>query len=252
MVLLSLIVMGSLALVEVGATSGAQPVSLEPGGGARSMVDSLLPLGPDSASSVPDIDAYIQALPDGAFEGDPAQRKNALANKLAAVAELIADCKHAEAIDKLAHDLRAKMDGALGGNPTNDWITDPQAQADLCAMIDALIAHIETLPPCPVYCSEAAAAFCADIGWIKVSDPATDEGQIICTVDGRPAEENCGGCAEYNIVVWEDGAGDRFCPEVAPYTTYAGNVYCGHHPCECGDNLIWCGVWDMQGCIPDP
>jgi hypothetical protein len=233
MVLLSLIVVGSIALVEVGASSGAQPA----------------PDGPDSAPSVPEIEAYIQALPDSAFDSQPAQRKTALANKLVAVADLIADGRIAEAIDKLQHDIRAKMDGALGGIPTNDWITDPQAQEDLCAMIDALIARLSD-PPTPLLCSEAAAAYCADIGWFQVSDPATDDGQIICTIDGRPAGENCGGCAEYNIVVWEDGAGDRFCP--GTYTTYAGNVYCGHHPCECGDNLIWCGVWDMQGCEPDP
>ncbi len=50
-----------------------------------------------------------------------------------------------EAIDKLKHDIRPKCDGSLGGNPRNDWITDPETQQELCAMIDALIAFLEML-----------------------------------------------------------------------------------------------------------
>jgi hypothetical protein len=101
-----------------------------------------------------------------------------------------------------------------------------------------------------IYCSEAAIAFCNAIGWHVMLVPPDTSGVIICTVDGRPAENNCDGCGSYHIVVWEDSAGDPFC--TASYTTYAGNVYCGHHPCECGDNLIWCGVWNMMDCTPDP
>jgi hypothetical protein len=50
-----------------------------------------------------------------------------------------------EAIDKLENDLRAKMDGCYGGNPRNDWITDCEAQYELLAIIDDLIAYLATL-----------------------------------------------------------------------------------------------------------
>ena len=28
-------------------------------------------------------------------------------------------------------------------------------------------------------------------------------------------------------------------------------LYIDLNPCSCGDNLIDCGVWDMQNCVPD-
>ncbi len=51
----------------------------------------------------------------------------------------------AEAITKLENDIRPKMDGCLGGNPNNDWILDCDAQTQITEMIDALVAHLETL-----------------------------------------------------------------------------------------------------------
>jgi hypothetical protein len=103
-------------------------------------------------------------------------------------------------------------------------------------------------PPDLPLCSEVASAWCAAKGWV-VADSSPYPGNIICTLPGVAEDENCSGCGEYNIVVWESGSGDRFCP--VTYTTVAGKYYCGHDPCECGDNLVLCGSWDPAGCIQD-
>ena len=88
---------------------------------------------------------YIQKLPASAFDGPADQRKNALANQFAAVDNMIRVKNYKGAIQKLQIEIRAKADGSVGGNPNNDWITDPKAQKDICAMIDALIAYLNTL-----------------------------------------------------------------------------------------------------------
>ena len=49
------------------------------------------------------------------------------------------------AIKKLQNDIRAKTDGDIDGNPKNDWITNPEAQQEICNMIDDLIAYLQTL-----------------------------------------------------------------------------------------------------------
>ena len=46
------------------------------------------------------------------------------------------------AIMKLKNDIRAKADGYVDGSPKNDWISDPQAQYDICLMIDDLIDYL--------------------------------------------------------------------------------------------------------------
>jgi parallel beta-helix repeat protein len=91
------------------------------------------------------IDNYIQELSETAFKSRPEQRQNALHNKLGDVLELVETNEHQEAIDKLIHDIRVKMDGSVDGKANNDWITDPAAQEDLCEMIDELIANLGTL-----------------------------------------------------------------------------------------------------------
>jgi len=96
--------------------------------------------------AIVEIDDYIQDIDDDAFKNNAEQRKNALSNKLEAVMALIDAGEYQDAINKLKNDIRSKCDGSLGGNPKNDWITDPDVQAELCAMIDALIAYLETLP----------------------------------------------------------------------------------------------------------
>ena len=97
------------------------------------------------SSQVPDVNDYIQDIPNEFFVNNAEQRKNALSEKLNEVIELINNGMYEEAILKLKHDIRPKCDGSLGGNPRNDWITDEDTQQELCAMIDALIAFLEML-----------------------------------------------------------------------------------------------------------
>lgn len=98
-------------------------------------------------------------------------------------------------------------------------------------------------------CSAVAREYCESKGWIVVSDPNPSIGNIVCTVDGRGSEDNCSGCSEYNMVVWENGSPEQHC--AGTYSTVAGTVYGGHIPCICADNLYWCQPWDTQGCSPD-
>ncbi len=95
------------------------------------------------------INDYIQDLPESAFRKPALQRMKALENKLLhdpdSVAKLIQAGKIQDAIGKLKNDIRAKLDGSLGGNPKNDWITDPAAQQVLAGKIDPLVAYLETL-----------------------------------------------------------------------------------------------------------
>jgi hypothetical protein len=95
------------------------------------------------------INDYIQNLPESAFQGPALQRMTALENKLLhdpdSVAKLIQAGEMQDAIGKLKNDIRAKLDGSLGGNPENDWITDATAQQELADEIDCLVAYLETL-----------------------------------------------------------------------------------------------------------
>jgi hypothetical protein len=91
------------------------------------------------------IDQYIQDLPGDVFKNSPDQRKNTLANVLEVVMKSIDAEAYRNAINKLQNDLRAKLDGSVDGHPNNDWITDTDSQNDLCAMIDDLIAYLETM-----------------------------------------------------------------------------------------------------------
>ncbi len=91
------------------------------------------------------LDAAIRELPDDAFSNPrlAGNRKNALHNKLNAVAALLEANDFEEAIEKLIEDIRAKMDASVGGNPRNDWIVDPVAQAQLIKILDNFVATLE-------------------------------------------------------------------------------------------------------------
>lgn len=157
-----------------------------------------------------------------------------------------------------------KIDGEKIFKPCdfNPHVTDLQKTVPLAAGEHELKVRVSSCPgssltieiracaeqPGPRMCSDVAVDWCEAKSWTVVADAL--DGNIVCTVDGRSAENNCDQCNEYNIVIWEDGSGDRYCPSIN-YSTYAGNIYCGHNPCECGDNLVWCGTWDMLGCEAD-
>jgi hypothetical protein len=75
-------------------------------------------------------------------------------------------------------------------------------------------------------------------------------GNIVCTSDGRGANNNCDSCSTYNIMVWSNGSPERYCTGYS-YSTVAGRFYGAHSPCTCGNNLPLCGSWDMHSCTPD-
>ncbi len=125
------------------------------------------------------------------------------------------------------HELRVAMASAPGSTLTLEMRTCAPATQD------------------PL-CSTVAIDWCEDKGW---SVESVGSGSIVCTSPGFDGGDSCLGCTQYNVVVWSDGGGDPLCN--VTYTTHAGAVYGGHTPCECADNLMECGIWDMLGCIPD-
>jgi hypothetical protein len=119
--------------------------------------------------------------------------------------------------------------------------------------ISLLLKGCITQPPQRRLCSEVAREHCEEVrGWQVVAIYGA-EGTLYCTPDGRGPENNCDTCGVYGIYVWKDGAPEHFCPEDGTfiYTTRAGEIYSGHTPCICGNNVSYCGSWDMQDCIPD-
>jgi len=87
---------------------------------------------------------YIQTLPDSAFDKQPDNRRSWFEQRLEAIATSIADGKYTKAITELGH-MRIRADGSLGGDPDDDWVTDPAAQQQICAMIDDCIAYLQSL-----------------------------------------------------------------------------------------------------------
>ncbi len=92
-----------------------------------------------------EINDFIQNLPDDSFKNNARQRKNAFASKFRALTGQIEGGRYQEAIAKLANDIRPKADGHVDGGLGNDWIIDPEAQVEICAMADAVIAYLETM-----------------------------------------------------------------------------------------------------------
>lgn len=138
-------------------------------------------------------------------------------------------------LQKGSHDITIKSTGKPGGTITLE-----------------LKGNISDPPP-PVKCSDLAKMDCESRGW-QVVAVYISEGILYCTIDGRAIENNCDTCGVYNVYVWKDGAREMRCVEDGwpdYLSTQAGQVYAGHTPCDCGDNLAYCGSWNMQDCIPD-
>ncbi len=90
-----------------------------------------------------DINQFIQTLPENAFDENPTQRKNAFNNMFLAIAKMLDNEAYRGAIEDLRHNIREKADGQVDGDPLNDWITDLEAQQEICMKIDDLIAYLE-------------------------------------------------------------------------------------------------------------
>jgi len=80
----------------------------------------------------------IGSIPDDAFKAPADSRKSSFCNKLDAVRSQIANGDGDGAFAKLSNDISAKMDGALGGDPDDDWVTDGFWQDFLAPWIDGL------------------------------------------------------------------------------------------------------------------
>ena len=87
---------------------------------------------------------FIDGLPDGSFDKPKlaSQRKKALFNKIDEVVLKVAAGNYTDAISKLFHDIRAKMDG---DSTAQDWIIDSVTQFKLCVIIDHIIESITIL-----------------------------------------------------------------------------------------------------------
>ncbi len=83
---------------------------------------------------------YIQSLPNDAFWFGLERFRQVLTLKLEEVSNLIDAGNYQDAINKLKRDIRTKCDGR-----NIDWVTDPEAQQELCAMIDSLILYLRSL-----------------------------------------------------------------------------------------------------------
>lgn len=86
-----------------------------------------------------EIEFVIQNLPDADFSPPADERKDSLFNKLEAVFSMSTNGRYRGTVLKLLNDIRSKMDGSQGGDPGDDWIINPDAQAILAPLIDMLI-----------------------------------------------------------------------------------------------------------------
>lgn len=99
----------------------------------------------DEFGALQDINEYIQNLPDSVFKGKAEQRKNALKNMISAINKMLVNKAYQGATSDLINNIRSKADGHVDGNMNNDWITDPDVQAELCMKIDDLVAYLAYL-----------------------------------------------------------------------------------------------------------
>jgi hypothetical protein len=107
-------------------------------------IASAVQYGPESESLF-DIQLAIMQLPDNVFEPPADNRKNAFMEKLDEVGMLINEGQYSEAADKLENDILTKMDGFSGGIPANDWIIEEEAQLEIYAKVQNLIAMLRDL-----------------------------------------------------------------------------------------------------------
>jgi len=134
---------------EHGASVDTQEITGETVEGAvyvyrLNIAEEEVTINPDPAAELGRLEELIGGLPDDSFDKRKlaSQRKNALFNKIDDVIWKVEAGNYTDAINKLFHDIRAKMDG---DSTAEDWITDPETQSSLCVIIDHIISSIETL-----------------------------------------------------------------------------------------------------------
>jgi PKD repeat protein len=97
-----------------------------------------------ASGAVKVLEGYLTNLPDSALTGNPAARRKAWSNQCGALANTLR-AEAYNAAGKILTNLRRLCDGSLGGKAQNDWVSSSEAQASICALIDALREYLETL-----------------------------------------------------------------------------------------------------------
>jgi hypothetical protein len=108
------------------------------------IAEEVITSNPDAMAELEHLKEFIDGLPDEAFDKPKlaSQRKNALFSKIDEVILKVEADNYTDAINKLFHDIRAKMDA---DSTAQDWIIDPETQIKLCVIIDHIISNIKTL-----------------------------------------------------------------------------------------------------------
>lgn len=135
-------------LIDAGVNVGLTFEGSAPDIGARETNASLLSMTEGLAES-------YQRISGAAFKNVADQRKNALHNKFMAIIRMLTSVNdtmtdrqkldiYQGALNKLMNDIHAKADGSLGGDPKNDWITDPDEQLRLDEKVQLIAETLRT------------------------------------------------------------------------------------------------------------
>jgi PKD repeat protein len=137
------------------ATDGQSHVYMAPGdytvtltvtdddGGDDTATQSIHVAGVEEAKHI--TNEYIQGLDPGCFKGNADQRKAAFDNMFDALDDMLADEEYNGMIQALRNNIREKADGSVDGKSGNDWITDIDAQTEICQKIDDITLYLEYL-----------------------------------------------------------------------------------------------------------
>jgi acetyl esterase/lipase len=94
---------------------------------------------PNPIAELEQLANYTASLPVAFYRptglsGDETRR--VLAAKIAEALALVEAGLYEDAVDKLLHDVRAKVDG---GSPARDWVWDPAIRSRLCSLVDHIV-----------------------------------------------------------------------------------------------------------------
>ncbi len=116
----------------------------------KGIVDVAEIYTPDVVAQAKGLKKLIGDIPKDAF--DKKEHKSKLKEKVQAVKDKLKDEKYQKAKDKLDNKVIVRIDGCSGGDPSDDWIVDCDAQDDVFAVADLLAASLDqilgnSLPP---------------------------------------------------------------------------------------------------------
>lgn len=86
---------------------------------------------------------YLQSLPDSFYKNNAANRKASLSNIFSALQDMWADQEYQGMISAMNSNIRAKVDGLVGGRANDDWIVEDIAtQTEICQKVDDITAYL--------------------------------------------------------------------------------------------------------------